>query len=107
MIDVRAFTERHGSRYGVRGLSLIVEPGKVTGFLGPNGSGKSTTMRTIMGLGTPTSGTALINGKPHGQLRRPLREAGALLEAKAIHPSRSAHTHLWMLDAGTPESGER
>ncbi|MCO5995695.1 ATP-binding cassette domain-containing protein [Actinoallomurus rhizosphaericola] len=96
MIDVRELTERYGSRYEVRDLSFIVEPGKVTGFLGSNGSGRSTTMRTIMGLGTLPSGPALINGQPYGQLRWPLRGVGALLKAKAIRPSRSADNHLWM-----------
>ena len=69
-------------------------PGVVTGFLGPNGSGKSTTMRMIMGLDNPTSGRALVNGKPYAELRWPLREVGALLDAKAFHPARSAYDHL-------------
>ncbi len=78
-------------------LSFTVRPGVVTGFLGPNSSGKSTTMRMVMGLDAPTSGKALINELLYAQLRWPLREIGALLEAKAIHPSRSAFNDLWML----------
>ena len=74
-----------------------MSPGAVTGFLGPNGSGKSTTMRMIMGLDTPSSGTASVNGRPYAQLRWPLREVGALLDAKAFHPGRSAYDHLWGL----------
>jgi ABC-2 type transport system ATP-binding protein len=97
VIEVQHLTKRYGNRFAVRDLNFTVRPGKVTGFLGPNGSGKSTTMRAIMGLDAPTWGTALINGRTYGQLRWPLREVGALLEAKAIHPSRSAYNHLWML----------
>src|SRR5262249_27770576 len=65
-----------------------------TGFLGPNGAGKSTTMRMILGLDRPTEGTALIDGRPYASLRHPLREVGALLDAKAAHPGRSARSHL-------------
>ena len=78
-------------------LSFDVRPGAVTGFLGPNGSGKSTTMRVIMGLDAPTSGTALIGGKPYADLRWPLREVGDLLDAKAFHPSRTGRNHLQYL----------
>jgi ABC-2 type transport system ATP-binding protein len=70
----------------VHTLSFTIAPGTVTGFLGPNGAGKSTTMRLIMGLDRPTSGTVTVNGKPYGQHRSPLREVGALLDAKAVHP---------------------
>ena len=97
MIEVQQLTKRYGDRFAVKDLSFAVRPGRVTGFLGPNGSGKSTTMRVIMGMDAPTSGTALINGRTYGELRWPLREVGALLEAKAVHPSRSAYNHLWML----------
>ena len=75
-------------------LSFTIAPGTVTGFLGPNGAGKSTTMRMIMGLDRPTSGTATVNGKPYRQNPAPLREVGALLEASAVHPGRSARSHL-------------
>lgn len=83
-----------GGRAAVDDLSLEVAPGKITGFLGPNGAGKSTTMRMIVGLDRPTSGAALIKGKPYTDLRNPLREVGALLDAKAAHPRRSAYHHL-------------
>jgi len=97
MIAVHALTKRYGSTLAVDHLSFEVSPGAVTGFLGPNGSGKSTTMRMIMGLDTPSSGTASVNGQAYAQLRWPLREVGALLDAKAFHPGRSAYDHLWSL----------
>ncbi|WP_342777308.1 ATP-binding cassette domain-containing protein [Modestobacter excelsi] len=75
-------------------LSVTIAPGTVTGFLGPNGAGRSTTMRMIMGLDRPTSGTVTVDGKPHRQHRAPLREVGALLEARAVHPGRSARSHV-------------
>ena len=81
----------------VDGLSFDVLPGQVTGFLGPNGAGKSTTMRMIMGLDRPNSGSVTVNGRSFNGLAWPLREVGALLEAKSIHPGRSAYAHLWML----------
>jgi ABC-2 type transport system ATP-binding protein len=96
VIDVHQLTKAYGAKLAVDDLSFSVRPGVVTGFLGPNGSGKSTTMRAIMGLDRPTSGHAFVNGVPYAQLRWPLREVGALLEAKAIHPSRSAYNHLLM-----------
>jgi ABC-2 type transport system ATP-binding protein len=97
MIAVHALTKRYGSTLAVDHLSFEVSPGAVTGFLGPNGSGKSTTMRMIVGLDTPSSGTASVNGQAYAQLRWPLREVGALLDAKAFHPGRSAYDHLWGL----------
>jgi len=97
MIAVHALTKRYGSTLAVDHLSFEVSPGAVTGFLGPNGSGKSTTMRMIMGLDTPSSGTASVNGQAYAHLRWPLREVGALLDAKAFHPGRSAYDHLWGL----------
>ena len=97
MIVARALTKRYRRTLAVDDLSFEVTPGVVTGFLGPNGSGKSTTMRMIMGLDNPTSGAALVNGKRFGELRWPLREAGALLDAKAFHPARSAYNHLLFL----------
>jgi ABC-2 type transport system ATP-binding protein len=97
MIEVEGLTKRYGSTLAVDQLSFDVSPGVVTGFLGPNGSGKSTTMRMIMGLDNPTSGRALVNGRPYAELAWPLREVGALLDAKAFHPARSAYNHLLFL----------
>jgi ABC-2 type transport system ATP-binding protein len=94
MIAAIALTKRYGETVAVRDLSFDVQPGVVTGFLGPNGSGKSTTMRMIMGLDVPTSGSALINGRPFSDLKWPLREVAALLDAKAFHPARSGRNHL-------------
>jgi len=99
MIEVRDLTKRYGSTLAVDTLSFDVRPGMVTGFLGPNGSGKSTTMRLILGLDAPDAGEARIGGRRYRDLRWPLREAGALLEAKAFHPGRSAHAHLHALAA--------
>ncbi len=97
MIEAKGLTKHYGAKHAVEQLSFTVRPGAVTGFLGPNGSGKSTTMRMIMGLDTPTAGDATIHGQHFHDLRWPLREVGALLEAKAIHPGRSARAHLTML----------
>src|ERR1700712_2113652 len=92
MIEARGLTKRYGDKLAVDDLSFTVQPGMVTGFLGPNGAGKSTTMRMILGLDSPTSGTVTLNGKPFREHARPLHEAGALLEARAIHTGRSART---------------
>ena len=97
MIEVRDLTKRFGDKVAVDHLSFSVEPGRVTGFLGPNGAGKSTTMRLILGLDRPESGTATIDGKRYSQLPRPLETVGALLEAKAMHTGRSAYNHLLFL----------
>jgi len=97
MIEARGLTKRYGEQLAVDDLSFDVRPGQVTGFLGPNGSGKSTTMRMIMGLDHPTAGSVTVGGRRYHDLTRPLREVGALLEAKAIHPGRSAYNHLWSL----------
>ncbi|MFG2503671.1 ABC transporter ATP-binding protein [Streptomyces sp. NPDC048441] len=94
MLTLRGLTKRYGEKTAVDDLSLEVAPGKITGFLGPNGAGKSTTMRMILGLDHPTSGTALIKGKRYADHTHPLREVGALLDARAVHPRRSAHKHL-------------
>jgi ABC-2 type transport system ATP-binding protein len=99
MIEVRDLSKRYGATVAVDGLSFDVLPGAVTGFLGPNGSGKSTTMRMIMGLDRPDRGTATINGKRYRELWWPLREVGALLEARTFHPGRSAESHLTALAA--------
>ncbi len=94
MIVTEGLTKRYGKTVAVDRLSFSVTPGVVTGFLGPNGSGKSTTMRMILGLDVPDSGTATVNGTSFDELRWPLREVGALLDAKAFHPGRSARNHL-------------
>ena len=100
MIELTDVTKRYGTTVAVDHLSFQVRPGEVTGFLGPNGAGKSTTMRMIVGLDAPTSGQVTIDGHPYRDLRFPLRHVGALLEAKAIHPGRSARDHLrWLADA--------
>ena len=99
MIEARGLTKRYGGTVAVDGLDFDVRPGCVTGFLGPNGSGKSTTMRMIMGLDFPDAGQARIGGRRYRELRWPLREAGALLEAKAFHPGRTARAHLAALAA--------
>ncbi len=97
MITAHSLTKRYGTTTAVDHLSFEVQAGAVTGFLGPNGSGKSTTMRMIMGLDIPDSGSALIGGKPYSELAWPLREVGALLDAKAFHPARTARNHLrWL-----------
>jgi len=100
MIELHHVTKRYGNTLAVDDLSFEVRPGEVTGFLGPNGAGKSTTMRMIVGLDAPTSGTVTVNGRPYRELRFPLRHVGALLDAKAIHPGRSARDHLrWLADS--------
>ncbi|KKK06746.1 ABC transporter ATP-binding protein [Micromonospora sp. HK10] len=94
MITLRGLTKRFGTATAVDGLTLDIRPGQVTGFLGPNGAGKSTTMRMVLGLDRPTAGQALVNGRSYRQLRHPLYEVGALLDATGIHPTRSARAHL-------------
>ncbi len=97
MIEARELTKRFGDKVAVDHLSFEVQPGRVTGFLGPNGAGKSTTMRLIVGLDYPNSGSATINGKRYADLPAPLRTVGALLEAKSVHSGRSARNHLLFL----------
>jgi ABC-2 type transport system ATP-binding protein len=100
MIQAAHLTKRYSRTVAVDDVSFTVEPGRVTGFLGPNGAGKSTTMRMILGLDTPTSGTVTINGTPYRQLADPLRVVGALLDAKAVEGGRSAANHLrWLADS--------
>ena len=94
MIEVRGLTKRYGDTVAVDDLTFEVRPGVVTGFLGPNGAGKSTTMRMILGLDHPTAGHALIDGRAYREIDQPLRHVGALLEADAVHPGRSARAHL-------------
>jgi ABC-2 type transport system ATP-binding protein len=93
-IDVQDLTKEYGTTRAVDGLTFSVAPGRVTGFLGPNGAGKSTTMRLVLGLDRPTSGTATLGGRPYATLVEPLRHVGALLEAQAAHGSRTARNHL-------------
>jgi ABC-2 type transport system ATP-binding protein len=99
MMEVRGLTKRYGRVLAVDALSFDVQPGVVTGFLGPNGSGKSTTMRMILALDAPDRGTVRIDGRRYRDLGWPLREVGALLEARAFHPGRSARAHLAALAA--------
>lgn len=97
MIEAHGLTKRYGDKLAVDSISFTVEPGTVTGFLGPNGAGKSTTMRMIMGLDKPTAGTVTVAGKKYKDLSAPLCQVGALLDAKGLHGSRSARTHLTQL----------
>ncbi len=104
MIEAKHLTKRYGKTVAVDDVSFVVQPGRVTGFLGPNGAGKSTTMRMVLGLDAPSSGSVLIDGKPYAELADPLRSVGALLDAKAIVGGRSAANHLkWLADSnGVP-----
>jgi ABC-2 type transport system ATP-binding protein len=106
MIEAVGLVKRYGTVTAVDGLSFTVPAGSVTGFLGPNGSGKSTTMRMILGLDAPDAGSVTIQGRPYAGYRRPLWEVGALLDAKAVAPGRSAYQHLrWLaLSNGIPRS---
>ncbi|MGH9294413.1 MAG: ATP-binding cassette domain-containing protein, partial [Acidimicrobiales bacterium] len=97
MIEAKGLTKHYGTKLAVDQLSFDVRPGVVTGFLGPNGSGKSTTMRMIMGLDFPNGGNVTVNGRHYHDLPWPLHEVGALLEARSIHPGRSARAHLQIL----------
>ena len=100
MIEVQHLTKRFGKTVAVDEVSFVVHPGRVTGFLGPNGAGKSTTMRMILGLDTPSSGSVQVNGSSYRDLHDPLRSVGALLDAKAIVGGRSAANHLtWLADS--------
>src|ERR1700712_3841895 len=107
MIEARHLSKTYGDKRAVDDLSFQVLPGVVTGFLGPNGAGKSTTMRMILGLDAPTSGSVTVNGKPFAEHSRPLHEAGALLEARAIHTGRTARNHLRVMAATTGISRRR
>src|SRR5215470_6422028 len=97
MIEARSLSKRYGDTLAVDNLSFKVEPGRITGFLGPNGAGKTTTMRLILGLDRPSGGTVRVNGKRFSDLASPMREVGALLDAKAVHGGRSAYNHLLCL----------
>ena len=97
MIEVHGLTKRYGATTAVDDLGFVVRPGRVTGFLGPNGSGKSTTLRMILGLAAPDAGVALVGGRRYADLAWPLREVGALLDARAFHPGLTAERHLLAL----------
>ncbi len=99
MIELQDLTKRYGDKVAVDGITATVRPGVVTGFLGPNGAGKSTTMRVVVGLDRPTSGVALVNGRPYVAARAPLAEVGALLDAKSVDKGRTARNHLLALGA--------
>ncbi|CEA07249.1 putative ABC transporter ATP-binding protein YxlF [Arthrobacter saudimassiliensis] len=99
MIEAQGLAKRYGAKTAVDGITFTVQPGRVTGFLGPNGAGKSTTMRMIVGLDRPSAGTVTVNGRPYARHKAPLHEVGALLDAKAVHTSRSAYNHLRALAA--------
>jgi ABC-2 type transport system ATP-binding protein len=107
MISAHGLTKQYGRTVAVQDLTFTVRPGVVTGFLGPNGAGKSTTMRMLIGLDRPDAGQATINGKPYRELRLPLCEVGAMLEAKAFHPGRSARAHLSALAVSNGIPGRR
>jgi ABC-2 type transport system ATP-binding protein len=107
MIEATHLTKRYGDVTAVDDLSFQIKPGQVTGFLGPNGAGKTTTMRMILGLDAPTTGSVTINGRAYRDLPAPLTEVGALLDAKAIHPGRSAQAHLRVLAASNGLPGSR
>ncbi|MFJ8948063.1 ABC transporter ATP-binding protein [Streptomyces sp. NPDC102395] len=97
MIEARELTKRYGDKTVVDHLSFTLKPGEVTGFLGPNGAGKSTTMRMVVGLDAPTAGSVTVNGTPYARHAAPLHEIGTLLEARSVHPGRSALNHLLAL----------
>lgn len=97
MIEARGLTKRYGATVAVDDLTFTVRPGVVTGFLGPNGAGKSTTMRMVLGLDRPTAGEVRVAGRRYAELEQPLRTVGALLDARWVHPNRSARAHLrWL-----------
>src|SRR5580658_5848824 len=96
-IEVTGLRKRFGSVLALDGMTFMVVPGQVTGFVGPNGAGKSTTMRVILGLDAADAGTALVGGRPYASLSRPLSQVGSLLDASALQPSRSARNHLLSL----------
>jgi len=97
VIALSGLTKRYGARVAVDGLTVTIQPGRVTGFLGPNGSGKTTTMRCVLGLARPSSGTATVLGRPYRELAEPMRRVGALIDPRARHPGRTAYRHLLAL----------
>ncbi|MGD0683630.1 MAG: ATP-binding cassette domain-containing protein [Streptosporangiaceae bacterium] len=106
-IEVTGLRKRFGSTLALDDMSFVAAPGQVTGFVGPNGAGKSTTMRVILGLDAPDQGSALISGQPYARLRRPLSHIGAMLDAAALQPGRSARNHLLWLAHSQGLSGRR
>jgi ABC-2 type transport system ATP-binding protein len=106
-IAVTGLRKRFGATLALDGMTFIVQPGQVTGFVGPNGAGKSTTMRVILGLDAPDQGSALISGQPYRSLRRPLSHVGAMLDAAALQPGRTARNHLLWLAHSQGLSGQR
>jgi ABC-2 type transport system ATP-binding protein len=107
MIEASGLSKRYGDRLAVEGVSFRVEPGRVTGFLGPNGAGKSTTMRLMLGLDVPSAGRVTVNGRAYRELRAPLWEVGALLDARAVHGGRTARGHLGWLARSNRIPGSR
>jgi ABC-2 type transport system ATP-binding protein len=97
VIELPGLTKEYGARVAVDDLTVTIHPGRVTGFLGPNGSGKTTTMRCVLGLARPTSGTATVLGRPYRQLAQPMRRVGALIDPRSRHPGRTAYRHLLAL----------
>ena len=97
MIELAGLTKEYGTRVAVDDLTVTIQPGRVTGFLGPNGSGKTTTMRCVLGLARPTSGTATVLGRPYRELAQPMRRVGALIDPRARHAGRTAYRHLLAL----------
>jgi ABC-2 type transport system ATP-binding protein len=97
VIELAGLTKEYGARVAVDDLTVTIQPGRVTGFLGPNGSGKTTTMRCVLGLARPTSGTATVLGRPYRELAQPMRRVGALIDPRARHPGRTAYRHLLAL----------
>ena len=107
MIELAGLTKEYGTRIAVDDLTVTVHPGRVTGFLGPNGSGKTTTMRCVLGLARPTSGTATVLGQPYRALADPMRRVGALIDPRALHPGRTAYRHLLALAQSNGLPGAR
>jgi ABC-2 type transport system ATP-binding protein len=97
VIELAGLTKEYGARVAVDDLTVTIHPGRVTGFLGPNGSGKTTTMRCVLGLARPTSGTATVLGRPYRELAQPMRRVGALIDPRSRHPGRTAYRHLLAL----------
>jgi len=106
-VEVTGLRKRFGSALALDGMSFVVQPGQVTGFVGPNGAGKSTTMRVILGLDAPDQGSALIGGQPYPKLRHPLSHIGAMLDAAALQPGRAARNHLLWLAYSQGLGGSR